>query len=432
MRVQDAAVGYLLLSLCLPGQSQIRRGFGADLSKLVILGDSLSAGVQNFALLDSQQPNGYGSVIARQANVPLVLPLVPPPGAPNALQLTSLNPPVITPAPGTLPRIPRDHPCEQPTNIAVPGITLQQALTDRPSPTPPTPVDGWLDIVLGFPNPLGSGLCGTTGPALTEIEMAAALKPTTVIEWLGNNDALIPALTGALDSVTPLLDFAISYDEILDHLQRTGATILTANIPDLTEIPYFIPVRDFAKLVGLPAGMVSAKLGVTSRDYLRLTAQPIALQIISGTISGPLPATCPLPISALPGSGVACVLTAEDASRMRNVVDAYNFIILAESELHGAYMADMHRLVDDIYQHGVQIGAKHLNAAFLGGLFSLDGIHPTNTGYGILANKFISMLNSELGTNIPPADLAAIAATDPLVPPIHLEQTSGPFNSLAK
>jgi hypothetical protein len=330
-----------------------------------------------------------------------------------------LNPLVILPAPGTLPLIPRDAPCDQPTNIAVPGITLEQALTDRPSPNPPTPVDGWLDIVLGFPNPLGSALCHTDGPALTEIEMAVALKPTTVIEWLGNNDALIPALTGSLDSVTPLFDFAIDYDEILDQLQRTGATILTANIPDLTEIPYFIPVRSFAKSVGLPVGMVAAKLGVTPRDYLRLTAQPVALQIISGAVSGPLPGTCPLPISALPGSGVACVLTAGDAARMRSVIDAYNFIILAESEAHGAHMADMHQLVDNIYRHGVQAGTKHLTAAFLGGLFSLDGIHPTNTGYGILANKFIAMLNSELGTNIPPADLAAIAATDPLVPPIH-------------
>lgn len=418
MRMRRMAAGYLLLCFCLAAQVPRRHRPGADLSKLVILGDSLSAGVQNYALLDSQQPNGYGSVIAKQAKVPLVLPLVPPPGAPNVLQLKSLHPLVIAPAPGTLPRIPRDLPCEQPTNIAVPGITLQQALTDRPSPTPPTPVDGWLDIVLGFPSPLGAAAgCPSDGKALTEIEMAVALKPTTIIEWLGNNDALIPALTGSLDSLTPLLEFARSYDEVLDRLQQTGATILTANIPDVTEVPYFIPVPSFAQLVGLPVNLVAAKLGVTPRDYLRLTAEPVALQIISGAIPGPLPESCPLPVSALPGSGVACVLTAHDASRMRAAIDGYNFVILAESEAHGAYMADMHRLVDSIYRSGVQVGRKHLTAAFLGGLFSLDGIHPTNTGYGVVANQFIALLNSELGTSIPPADLAAIATTDPLVPP---------------
>src|ERR1700744_2715624 len=99
----------------------------ADLSRLVIVGDSLSAGVQNFSLLDSQQPNGYAALIAAQARVSLTLPLIPFPGAPNVLQLSSLGPPpVIQPAPGTLPPMPRDNPTTQPTNLSIPGITVEQ------------------------------------------------------------------------------------------------------------------------------------------------------------------------------------------------------------------------------------------------------------------------------------------------------------------
>jgi len=44
----------------------------ANLSRLVIVGDSLSAGVQNFSLLDSQQIHGYARVLADQAGVPLL------------------------------------------------------------------------------------------------------------------------------------------------------------------------------------------------------------------------------------------------------------------------------------------------------------------------------------------------------------------------
>jgi hypothetical protein len=53
-----------------------------------------------------------------------------------------------------------------------------------------------------------------------------------------------------------------------------------------------------------------------------------------------------------------------------------------------------------------------LTTDFLGGLFSLDGIHPTNTEYGIIANDFIDAMNQSLRTGIPDAD---IAASDPLV-----------------
>src|SRR5215831_4633511 len=140
----------------------------ADLSTLVVVGDSLSAGVQNFSLLDTQQPNGYAALIAAQAGVPLIQPLVPSPGAPNVLQLLSFGPPpVIQPVPGSLPSIPRDNPTEQPTNLSVPGITVEQALTLAPNPnaSPADPVAGWANIVLGFPTPFV-----IPGPTRTQIE----------------------------------------------------------------------------------------------------------------------------------------------------------------------------------------------------------------------------------------------------------------------
>ena len=39
----------------------------ADLSRLVVVGDSLSAGFQNGSLLDRQQGHGFASLIAGQA-----------------------------------------------------------------------------------------------------------------------------------------------------------------------------------------------------------------------------------------------------------------------------------------------------------------------------------------------------------------------------
>ena len=39
----------------------------ADLSRLVVVGDSLSAGVQNISLAKSQQIHGFANLIAEQA-----------------------------------------------------------------------------------------------------------------------------------------------------------------------------------------------------------------------------------------------------------------------------------------------------------------------------------------------------------------------------
>src|SRR5712692_326657 len=74
----------------------------ADLSRLVVVGDSLSAGFQSGSLLDRQQIHGYASLVAAQANVPLVLPLIAFPGIPNVFELVSSGaPPIVLPAPGT-------------------------------------------------------------------------------------------------------------------------------------------------------------------------------------------------------------------------------------------------------------------------------------------------------------------------------------------
>ena len=37
-----------------------------------------------------------------------------------------------------------------------------------------------------------------------------------------------------------------------------------------------------------------------------------------------------------------------------------------------------------------------LTTRYDGGVFSLDGIHPSDTGYGIVANEFIRVLNGEI------------------------------------
>ncbi len=57
----------------------------------------------------------------------------------------------------------------------------------------------------------------------------------------------------------------------------------------------------------------------------------------------------------------------------------------------------------------------HLTTQYLGGIFSLDAIHPTNTGYAILANAFIERMNCQLHTDIPRVNVDEVAEHDPLI-----------------
>jgi hypothetical protein len=82
-------------------------------------------------------------------------------------------------------------------------------------------------------------------------------------------------------------------------------------------------------------------------------------------------------------------------------IDAYNLIIVVQAIEHGSVLVDAHSFADQLRSQGFEANGHHLTTAFLGGLFSLDGIHPTNTGYAVIADRFISTLNQARGTSIP-------------------------------
>jgi hypothetical protein len=83
----------------------------------------------------------------------------------------------------------------------------------------------------------------------------------------------------------------------------------------------------------------------------------------------------------------------------------------------GGILLDIHAFFQAAALNGVTIDNFPATTAFLGGLFSLDGIHPTNTGYALVANQYIATINAALKTSIPAVDVNSVAASDPLFPP---------------
>jgi lysophospholipase L1-like esterase len=83
----------------------------------------------------------------------------------------------------------------------------------------------------------------------------------------------------------------------------------------------------------------------------------------------------------------------------------YNATIKSLAASFGYAVVDMYQYLGTL-QTSVYVDGISFNRQFIqGGCFGLDGIHPNARGYALVANQFISAINSFYGATIPPADV---------------------------
>jgi len=371
-----------------------------NFSNSVFLGDSLTAGYQSGSLLDTQQIHGWAPLVAAQAQFNIVQPLIAYPGAPNVLQLVSPGPPpVITTAPGTTSG--RDNFATQVTDLAVPGALLSDVMNTVPLANPAPGQQQLNQLVLGFP---GLGY----GQALSQSGFAVLAQPTTIFLWIGNNDALVADITGMPSSMTSVSTFTTQYAALINQLSTMApAHLVIANIPDVTQVPYLSPaalvLAETSAETGLPAAVLSQILGIAPGDYVNPTGLAEIPLILGGAQKGPI--------------DDAGVLSAAEVVQVQAQVTAFNGVIAAQAKSVNATLVDINALFAKVTASGLAINGYTGTAAFLGGFFALDGIHPTNTGYAVVANQFIDTMNASMNTKIPDVALGPIAAADPFWPP---------------
>ena len=189
--------------------------------------------------------------------------------------------------------------------------------------------------------------------------------------------------------------------------------LVVANIPDVTLTAYLTSVPKLAAILNLPVPVVEAVFGLQPDDMVT----PYAFPAIQAGNSLPLPDSVP--------QGPPIVIRAARLAQIRAAVIGYNAAIADEAAANSATLVDIYSLVNDLAAHGKVVGGQKLTTDFMGGLFSLDGVHPTNTGYAIIANEFIKTMNRSLQTNIPYVSVDQVRETDPLIFPAsdHGKQT---------
>ena len=263
--------------------------------------------------------------------------------------------------------------------------------------------------MLGFP---GLGY----GQAYSQATFAVKAQPTTIFLWIGNNDALIADLTGSPASMTSVADFTSQYQALIQQLTtQTTAHLVIANIPDVTAVPYLQPaaliLAKYSAATHVPVPVLSALLGITAGDFVTPAGLSQIPLILGGSQPGPLTD--------------AGVLTAAEAATVQTQVTAFNQVIAQQAKAANATLVDINALFAKITASGLTINGYTGTSSFLGGFFSLDGIHPSNTGYAVVANTVIDTMNASFKTTIPDVDLSAVAAADPLWPPNLLKTTGG-------
>ena len=373
-------------------------------------------------------------------------PYWPDPGTPDPLTgkasryiIVSLIGPVIGPAgeavtaaaPSNAATLARPY-----DNLGIPGIPLAGFMdttgTYQASPLGPGAILRWASSPL-FPKSV--------------FRQAVALHPDLVTFWLGANDVLGYATTGGTSpsAPTPTPTFSFLYNQALDTLRKAlpTAKIVVGNIPDVTSIPFFTTVNPLlAPNIPGPYYLRYQRHGITGMalDSTKLTEANAPLVTLKGKAYTALlgmptgqfwrdaAASLKLPVSVvLAAQGVtldttkpfgfhpqnpwpdALILDASEVASASAAVDAFNAVIASVASAKGAAMVDFNGFFKNVKANGlVAFGEVYKTDYVTGGLFSLDGVHPSNRGYGIVANEYIKVINASFGMNVPLVDLSTL------------------------
>ncbi|MEN8193779.1 MAG: hypothetical protein ABFS12_13235, partial [Bacteroidota bacterium] len=295
-----------------------------------------------------------------------------------------------------------------------------------------------------------------------QIEQALSLEPTFITLWIGNNDVLGYAASGGTSGTdaatqslpTDIPTFTYLYNVVADAITDTSGyrKIAVANIPDVQIIPYFTTVgpKMAVGIQGLMSvdprvqGLVFQRNGETVGTGLvtpdNLATGKVLITLTGGQITSLLGDTegkYYASIGETPPAGIDVnmpfgfhpqnpwpdkyILDQDEIVVTQDATTAFNTVISDVVEKYDSWvLVDVNEFFNDLKAAeastgGMIIDGIKFNTSFiLGNTFSLDGVHPTTQGHGIIANEFISAINSEFSASIPRIDLSTLPSSIPL------------------
>lgn len=413
------ALAVVSMAACKPELSKVTPSKGgADFTRYIAVGNSLTSGFADGGLYLEGQQNSYPDMIATQMKTvgggAFFTPFFNANQADGSgyKKIASFNgaDPVIVDVPAAAVR----------GSITLPGVGTVALLTKYAGDlnnygVPGIKLANVTNPGYGNANPYFERLLPNPSPANTTayLDFVTAKPYTFFSMWLGNNDILGYAVAGGAspaDQPTPKADFASLYNTAANALTKTGAKGVVATIPDVLGTPYFTTVTYAAILAGVQATAptvtaIYIKTGAgpvrpaTAQDYFVLPLRAANL------IGKPNAAGLPYGLHPLNPVENQYVLDQAEAANVTDYINSYNATIKSVAAAKGLAVVDAYALFKS-YAAGKVVNGAAVSAAYItGNLFSLDGIHLTPLGYSIVANEFIKSINSQYGSSIPIVDV---------------------------
>jgi hypothetical protein len=255
------------------------------------------------------------------------------------------------------------------------------------------------------------------------LAQALSLGPTIMSLEYGANEVLGPATGGNAPGAATSAIYGNLMTTALNaiHTLSPGTRVAVFNIPDVTTIPFFTTLSPFTKslstgqpvpLIGVAGPMQPASIEGPG-DLLLLTA----VDTIATTGVG-------IPVGAynylnpsVPGSGLPLpenlILRGSEVLATQNQVSDMNIVVDSVAARPFVAKVDLHGLLSTIATKGFSLGGVVYTSDFVtGGLFSLDGVHPNDLGYALMANTMINAVNARFGCFVPPVDPLAYASSN--------------------
>lgn len=375
---------------------------GALFSRMVFMGNSITAGFQSAGINDSTQRQAYGYLIAQAAGAPYYYASLLGRGCPAPFDNNSTQHRVGGGGPADCDlRSPAALPWL--SNVAVPGARVVETFDNFATP-------------VSSSNALTTFILG----GRTQTQAMRAANPTLVSVWIGANDVL-GSLTnsgnpGTPLAVTPTSVFDAQYDSLATQLDSTGAKVVLIGVPDVTNIPYASAAHIYYCLSANGAAGCGQSPALPPSFYVNpncaaYAALPIDSLMVPWTVGVPLIGAAALGVAdTLDCSVDTKVVTASEFAGLRNAVDAFNTKIAATAAAHNWAYFDPNPTLAALRVDPTKVapfpslpgspGNSTSNVLF-GSMFTLDGVHPSATAHKLIADSIVSVINANFGTSVP-------------------------------
>lgn len=434
-------IGLLFSSICISifGCTPEPKGFepnagSADFSQVIALGGSYMAGYQDGGLFLKAQENSLAALIANQlelANGNKFNQVLLSEGIGVGLNSKPWESNFVTPS-----KLGRKTDCKgvtstSPVKSTVSDIVAQNYLStgnktnNNNFAVPYASIVDYNNPQLGLSfgvnnkNPFFNRIASNPGVS-TILSEAKHNKPSFIISWLGMDDIYNYASKGGahLTIPTPAV-FEQNLDLILGDFAKNGVKGVMATIPDFRNFPFYtlIPYNN-ANLTQSQADSLNDTYSSNQLfDHIRFTVGNNGF--IVGDPQEPsgfrkLKEGEYLTIS-VPTDSMKCYkygllikviddrysLIESEVKLLDEAINNYNQIIIKKANEYGFALADIHQYLKKV-KEGVKWNGADFNLDFVsGGFLSLDGYHPNQKGYALIANEFIKAINVKYSATIP-------------------------------